>query len=307
MPFIYGVIYYFSVRDTPPGKVYQRPKTQAGLEVTSQKDFWLLLLMNFPMVGALGIFAWRLSNVKIISQTALYITWAFLVGLYLFQTYTCWVANRDLLADRKRYPPQERYEFSQVAVLQLTYFVNIGSALSVVSMLPMFFEKNFGLTAVAAGLMAACYSVCNIFSRPGGGLLSDRFPRKWTLVVLLAGMGISYMFMSAVDGTWWLPQAVAMVVIFAIFVQSSGGATYAIVPLIKKPITGQIAGNVGAYSNIAGICYLTLYSLLPPGNEGDRIFFQTLGIAALTVAFICVFFLKEPKGSREDELQLHAG
>jgi len=48
-----------------------------------------------------------------------------------------------------------------------------------------------------------------------GGLLSEfSSEMDWSL---LAGMGISYMFMSAVDGTWWLPQAVAMVVIFAIF------------------------------------------------------------------------------------------
>lgn len=302
---IYGVIYYFSVQDTPPGKEYWRPHpTKLGLEVTSKKDFWLSLLLNFPMVGALGVFAWRLSNVKILSPTALYITWLALVGLYGLQTYAAWVANRDLLSGQHRFPPNERYEFGQVAVLQLTYFVNIGSALSVVSMLPMFFEKNFGVTPVIAGFAAAAYSIMNLVTRPMGGLLSDLIGRKWTLTLLLAGMGISYMIMSTVNGTWFFPTAIAIVVLFAIFVQSSGGATYAIVPLIKKPLTGQIGGNVGAYSNIAGILYLTLYSLLPAGGDGDKIFFQTLGIAALIVAFVCVFFLKELKVAEESELPL---
>jgi len=35
-----------------------------------------------------------------------------------------------VLSGKQRFPPSERYEFGQVAVLQLTYFVNIGSALS---------------------------------------------------------------------------------------------------------------------------------------------------------------------------------
>ncbi|CAA9555883.1 Nitrate/nitrite transporter [uncultured Synechococcales cyanobacterium] len=292
---IYGVIYFFIAEDTPPGKVFERAHSATGIEVTSQKDFWLLLIMNAPMVGALGILAWRLNIVKVISQSQLYMSYLLLVGLYLFQTYMCWQANRDLMIGKKRYPPVERYQFSQVVVLQLCYFVTIGSALAVVSMLPMFFEKNFGLTPVVAGLMAAVYSACNVFSRPGGGLLSDIFNRKWTLTILIAGMGLSYLLMSNVDGNWRLPQAVAIVIIFAVFVQSGGGATYAIVPLIRKRITGQIAGNVGAYSNIAGICYLTLYSLLPDGNEGDRIYFQTLGIASLIVAFVCMFFLQQPQ------------
>lgn len=292
---IYGVFYFFSVQDTPPGRAFERAHSAAGIEVTSRKDFWLLLIMNVPMVGALGIMAWRLNIVKVLSQTQLYIAWLVLVGLYLFQAYTCWLANRELLAGKKRYPPVDRYQFSQVVCLQFAYFVTIGAALSVVSMLPMFFEKNFGLTPVVAGLMAAVYSVCNVYSRPAGGVLSDLFSRKWTLVSLSAGMGLSLMLMSRVDGSWLLPQAIAVVIIMATFIQSGGGATYAIVPLIKKRITGQIAGNVGTYSNIAGICYLTLYSLLPAGAEGDAIFFQTLGFASLIVTFVCAFFLKEPQ------------
>lgn len=110
--------------------------------------------------------------------------------------------------------------------------------------------------------------------------------------------------MSTVDGNWLLFQAIAIVILFAIFVQSSGGATYAIMPLIQKPLTGQVGGNVGTYSNIAGILYLTLYSLLPAGGDGDKIFFQTLGIAGLIVAFVCLFFLKEPKAVEELDLPL---
>ena len=81
------------------------------------------------------------------------------------------------------------------------------------------------------------------------------------------------------------------------FVQAGEGSTFAIVPLVKRRVTGQIAGNVGAYGNVGAVAYLTLYSLVPEGDIGNIIFFQTLGVAAIIVAFLCFFILEEPKGS----------
>jgi MFS transporter, NNP family, nitrate/nitrite transporter len=78
----------------------------------------------------------------------------------------------------------------------------------------------------------------------------------------------------------------------AYFAQAGCGATYSIVPLIKKEATGQIAGNVGAYGNFGGVVYLTIFSLTDAPT-----LFTTMGIAALVCAFMCAFFLKEPKGS----------
>lgn len=43
----------------------------------------------------------------------------------------------------------------------------------------------------------------------------------------------------------------------------------------------QIADTVGAYGNVGAVAYLTLFSLLPKGNGGTRIFFQVLGVASV--------------------------
>ncbi|MBD0390512.1 MAG: MFS transporter, partial [Nostoc sp. C3-bin3] len=145
---IYGVIYYFNVQDTPPGKVYQRPQRHGGIEVTSRRSFWAMLAMNIPLVGILGVLAWRLAKVKFLTATQLSIVLLFLVGLYLFQAYKAWGVNKELMTGIKRYPAEDRYEFSQVAILELTYFVNFGSELAVVSMLPEFFETTFSLNKV---------------------------------------------------------------------------------------------------------------------------------------------------------------
>lgn len=295
---IYGVIYFFSVQDTPEGRTYQRPSRHGGMEVTTQRDFWFLLLMNVPLIGVLGLLAWRLSKAGFLSQSGMYLTWLLLAGLYLFQAYKAWDVNKDLMLGRKRYPAEDRYSFGQVAILELTYVVNFGSELAVVSMLPAFFELTFGLNKAQAGMIAASYAFMNLAARPGGGLISDKLgSRKWTMTILTGCMAIGYLMMGGVRGGWFLPIAVVLTMACSFFVQAGEGSTFAIVPLIKRRVTGQVAGNVGAYGNVGAVCYLTLYSLLPETAAGNAIFFQTLGVTAMIVTFLCGFFLKEPKGS----------
>lgn len=298
---IYGVVYYLSVSDTPQGKVYQRPPSSAGMEVTSQRDFWFLLAANLPLVGVLGLISWRLSKVGFINGQTLGVIAILLVGLYLFQSYNIWQANKPLMTGQKRYAPEERYKFSQVFNLELAYIACFGSELAVVSMLPTFFERGFGLTAAVAGAVAGMYAFMNLVARPGGGLLSDKLgSRKFTLVLTLAGTGIGYLLFSLFGQGVPLFFVVVMTMVASFFVMAAEGATYAIVPLIKPRITGQIAGNVGAYGNVGAVVYLTVYSLLPQGLAGDKLFFQMLGCIALIVAFINAFTLKEVVGSHAE-------
>lgn len=295
---VYGAIYFFSVEDTPPGRVYQRPERHGGMEVTSKRDFWFLLVMNLPIAGVLALLAWRLKGVGFLSQGQLILVWLVLLGLYGFQAYKAWDANRSLMTGKKHYPAEDRYHFNQVALLELTYVTNFGSELAVVSMLPAFFEMTFNLNPAQAGMIASSYAFMNLMSRPSGGLISDKMgSRKWTMAILLGGMGIGYLMMGTVNNNWFLPVAIVLTMACSFFVQAAEGSTYAIVPLIKRRVTGQIAGNVGAYGNVGAVCYLTLYSVLPAGAAADRTFFQVLGIAGLVVGFLCAFFLKEPKGS----------
>lgn len=305
---LYGCLYYFSVQDTPPGKVYQRPASSRGLEVTTVRDFWGLMLMNLPLTGILIVLSWRLKKVGFLNEATFPIVIVGLVALYLFQAYNCWSVNKDLLSGKKRYPAEDRYKFKQVAILELTYIVNFGSELAVVSMLPTFFEGTFGLTKALAGMLAASYAFMNLVARPGGGLISDKMgSRRATMGLLTLCMGIGYLVMSSIpsirdalgggSGAFMVGLAVIMTMACSFFVQAGEGSTFAIVPLVKRRVTGQIAGNVGAYGNVGAVAYLTLYSLLPEGDIGNRIFFQTLGIAALIVAFLCFFILEEPKGS----------
>ena len=310
---LYGALYLVSVQDTPHGKEYKRPKSARGIEVTTKRDFWFLMAMNLPLNIILMVLAWRLKKVQFLDSTGLIIAIVCIIGLYIFQSWNCWTVNKDLMTGKKRYDPSDRYEFSQVAILELTYIVNFGSELAVVTMLPAFFEGTFdSVDKATAGIIASSYAFMNLMSRPGGGIISDKMgSRKWTMVVLTAGMGIGYLMMSGVNGAWPIPLAVLLTMCCSFFVQSSEGATFAMVPLVKRRITGQIAGNVGAYGNVGAVAYLTTRLLFTEGsaaaNGGEPVmsavnsgFFQVLGIGGLIVAFLCIFFLKEPKGSFAD-------
>jgi MFS transporter, NNP family, nitrate/nitrite transporter len=292
---IYGVIYFNSVTDTPPGKEYKRPNKYGAMEVTSRGDFYGLLIMNFGLIFALGLLAWRLAQKKLhfLSPGQMYFIWLLLAGLYAYQTYQAWLVNRDVVLGRKQFAPAERYEFSQVALLQLTYITNFGSELAAVSMLPVFFEKTFHLEHAAAAMIAATYPFLNLFSRPSGGFISDKFgSRKWTMTMVSGAIGIGYLAAYQINSSWALPLAVAVTMFAALFAQAGCGGTYAIVPLIKKEITGQVAGNVGAYGNFGGVVYLTIFSLTDAPT-----LFATMGMGALFCAFLCAFFLKEPRNS----------
>lgn len=301
---IYGVIYYNSVQDTPTGKVYKRPKKSGAMEVTSVKSFYAMLLSNFGLIFALGLLTWRLAQPKIhfFNTSQMYLVWGLLAALFAYQSYQAWRVNQELLSGQKTYAPSERYQFGQVALLEFTYVTNFGSELAAVSMLPAFFEKTFGLEHVVAAMIAATYPFLNLVSRPSGGLISDRFgSRKWTMTIISVGIAVGYLLAYKINASWSLPLAIAVTMFCAYFAQAGCGATYGIVPLIKKDITGQIAGNVGAYGNFGGVVYLTVFSLTDAPT-----LFATMGIAALVCACMCAFFLKEPKGSFAEDYEAAA-
>jgi NNP family nitrate/nitrite transporter-like MFS transporter len=112
------------------------------------------------------------------------------------------------------------------------------------------------------------------------------------MTIIMAGIGVSYLLAHSIGSSWPLPIAIAVTMLAAYFAQAGCGATYGIVPLIKKEITGQISGNVGAYGNFGGVVYLTIFSLTDAPT-----LFKAMGVSALICATLCGFFLKEPKGS----------
>lgn len=287
----YGFLYYFSVSNTPKGSTYFKPKKSGAMEVTSKGDLVLYLIMNIPMYAALGVLAWKLgpANLGLLGSAFTDGIYATLVLVYLVQSYRIYHLNRSVLA--KPVPEIHRYRFRQVAVLDLAYLVSFGSELAVVSMLPLFFIDTFGISQVVAGLLASSYAFTVLFARPGGGLLSDRFGRKKTLSLLIAGLAIGYLMMSQITSHWPVALAAIISTACALFVHAANGAVFAMVPLIKRRMTGQVAGMVGAYGNVGAVSFLTVLSFVSP-----QLFFTIIGAAALVTLSAVTLYLEEPAG-----------
>ncbi|PHS74999.1 MAG: MFS transporter [Porticoccus sp.] len=293
----YGVFYYLKARNTPKGSTYFKPKKSGGLEVSSWGDFWFYLAMNIPMYIALAVLTWKLSpsNLGLLSSGGASGIYIGLVLLYLFQVYQIWKVNHEHL--KQCVPEMQRYQFRQVAILDGSYFVTFGSELAVVSMLPLFFLETFeGLDPVKAGLLASGFAFMNLVARPGGGWLSDRFGRRKTLMILISGLAAGYFLLSHIDGTWWIFLAVLATMCCSFFVQAGEGAVFAMVPLVQRRMTGQIAGMAGAYGNVGGVTYLTILSFV------DYQTFFLLIAASAVLLFVGVIFLKEPSGKMAEVL-----
>ena len=286
----FGCLFYLMVRDTPKGATYFKAKNLGGMEVTSKIDFVFLLIMKLPMYAILAVLVWKLSplNFAMFSETvthSLYLSLGVLYGLEIWQT---WQTNRQIF--HKSTPKIHQYRFKQVAILNVLYFATFGSELAVVSMLPLFFSETFSLDPVMAGMVASLYAFMNLMSRPGGGWLSDKWGRKRTLIILTLGLAVGYGLMATITSNSTLWIAVIMVMLCSFFVQSGEGAVFATVPLIKRRMTGQIAGMTGAYGNAGAVFYLTVLSFVEYST-----FFYVIASSAL-IGMLVLFFMDEPSG-----------
>ncbi|WP_373944786.1 NarK family nitrate/nitrite MFS transporter [Vibrio chagasii] len=290
MSLLFSVVFYKNVSDTPKGSTYFKPAQVTAMEVTSKGDFFFLLFMKIPMYAALALLAWKLSpsGIGMLSDPAVYGVYAVLAALYVYEVTQVWKVNKNVF--KEEVPEIHQYKFKQVAVLNVLYFATFGSELAVVSMLPLFFSETFELTPVLAGMVASAYAFMNLMSRPGGGWISDKFGRKPTLLILTAGLAVGYFAMGQVESTWpvWLAVVAAMACSF--FVQAGEGAVFATVPLIKRRMTGQIAGMTGAYGNVGAVVYLTVLSFV-----SYQTFFLVIAATAV-LGFVTLMFMEEPNG-----------
>lgn len=287
---VWAVYFYRNIQDSPPGREFRRPKKRGALEVCTRRDLIALALMQVPLVACLGLLTWKLVGVGFLPPWAGWVCYAGLALALVQQVRKAVIVNRSVLADPQgeTVPASERYSFSQVAILCLCYAVTFGGELAVESMLPHYFEKLFGVSVATAGVMGAGFAFASLIARPLGGWMGDRVGRRPIMIVSLGGSAIGYVALYTIGPSWSVGMATVVVVMVGFFLMAGNGANFCIAPLIRKPLTGQIAGLIGAYGNVGSVLFLTLLSL-----TGPTAFFLAMAGTGFA-AFGCCFLLREP-------------
>ena len=291
---IYAVIYFFSVTDTPKGSTYFKPKKAGAMEVTSIWDLFFYVLMTIPLYATLSLLTWKLSpaGVSLLSTTASICVYIAIWALFFYSAYKIVHVNEEHLQQ----PIEDiyKYKFKQVAILNLAYLIAFGAEIAVVSMLPIFYYETFhetqGISMIMAGVLASGFAGMNLVARPFGGWVSDKYGRKLSLTIFISGSAAGFGLMSQITSEWSIFLAVPVTMICSFFVNGGAGAVFAMVPLIKRRMTGQIAGMVGAYGNVGGVLFLTILSFVSSTE-----FFMVIGATAVLV-LIAIQFIDEPTG-----------
>ncbi len=303
---VYGFIYYFVVRDVPSTERFVGTRKTGPMLLSDRFDLTQYLIWSMPMMGALGLLAWRGSRITVgdgdsaspmISSSMLWVIWGILAAVYMAHVAKTLQTNLPHL--RKGVPREQRFSFNNVAALNATYFANFGAELAVVSMLPAFFEGTFALSPSMAGLVASSFAFVNLFARPLGGFISDSLAnRKRVMVGYMIGISAGFLGMAFIGEAWPLWLAVTLTIVTSMFVQGAEGATFAIIPMVNRRMTGQVAGMAGAYGNVGAVVYLVILSMVEA-----RTFFLILAAGAAFSVIYCSIFLKEPKGAFAAEFQ----
>jgi len=293
----YGVFYWFAITDGPNPGTHRKAKGFA-LEVSTYMDLAMLVVFTVPLIGILSILVYRVQSLGYIDSFVATICYAAVAILVIYQVSQVLRTNLPIL--RRGVPQDDRYPFSSVAALNTTYFANFGAELAVVSMLPMFFQETWGLTPVVAGLIAASFAFINLVARPMGGLVSDRMGnRRFVMLAYMLGIAIGFALMGLLNSSWPLIIAIAITIACSFFVQGAEGATFGIIPSIKRRVTGQVAGMAGAYGNVGAVFYLFVFTFVDP-----QTFFFIIASGALISWGVCFFWLKEPEGGFDEEYVL---
>ncbi|MFD1000702.1 MFS transporter [Ohtaekwangia kribbensis] len=175
----------------------------------------------------------------------------------------------------------------RVWILFLAYGACFGIEITIDNIATLYFVDNFNLGLREAGIIAGTFGMMNIFARALGGIFGDKAGKKFglkgriiVLGIFLLFEGIGIMIFSTMDV---LPWAIATMLLFALFLKMSNGATYSVVPFINKKAIGAVSGIVGAGGNVGAV----LAGFLFTSNDvsyRDSLF--TIGIAVTVVSVL---------------------
>ena len=281
---IWGVIYFIFAQEILGESINFQTLLENNIEVTSKKDIFLQVLFLIPIYGAIATLVWKLSGhpLQLLSSDTFKILITGILILYIFNMTQTVRSNLQKIDEQVSL--EKKYEFKQIIILSMIYALAFGSQLAVISMFPQFLESTFQLSVATAGMLGSSFAFMNLISRPAGGWVSDLIEKKRTLIFFTSGSMIGYIIMSQINSSWPLWSLLLVAFGCSMFLQAGTGACFAAVPLIRKDLTGKLAGLAGAYGNVGAVIFLTILSFTSPKN-----FFIIAALYAAIVLIALIF------------------
>ena len=246
-----------------------------------------LVFAAVMMLGADKFLGWRVA--MIIPGASL-----FLMGIaYFFFTQDTPFGNYSKLREEGRAPPASHVKGTfrtaatdyRVWMLFLAYGVSFGVELTVNNIAALYYHDQFGLSLATAGIIAGLFGLTNLFARILGGFVSDkvwvRFGNRAKVVLLAVLLLLEGLTLLVFANMNMLVLAVAVMLVFSLFVQMSEGATYSVVPFVDRRALGSVTGIVGAGGNAGAILFGFLFRV---EEFSTRDALTVMGIAVIAVS-----------------------
>jgi len=149
----------------------------------------------------------------------------------------------------------------RVFLMIFQYSACFGCELVMNNILATHFYDEFGMDLVASGALALSFGGMNLFARSLGGILSDWANRRWQMTGRLwshflalfgqaAFLGLFGFIDKETGGVW---VALAVLIVFAIFVNMAEGTSYGIVPYMIPSELAVVSAVVGAGGTLGAV------------------------------------------------------